>query len=148
MENGETRSSGYISRGCNTHSGDLTSHKRNSRSILFGALLMSGCSTVDRTEIAWQALHAVDALQTARIGSSDCFYEKKELTSALIGENPSKAQVATWWIGTAALHALISSQLKNYPTWYRIWQSVTIINTGYHIVHNHNIGVRVFKDSC
>lgn len=113
-------------------------------SITIAALALSGCSTLhDPAELSWQALHGADIAMTDHIVNDDCYNEGAPLTRALIGANPSHADVATWGIGTAALHLGVSHMLKDsHPTAYKVWQAITIVDTAASIGKGWSIGVR------
>lgn len=112
-------------------------------------LMLSFCSgcTALRTpeEMAWQTLHAADAVQTWHIVDDPCYSEGDQLTSQLIGAEPSHESVAAWAIGGAALHAGVSEFLlaKNYDTAFKLWQSVTIANTAFALGQGYAVGVRI-----
>lgn len=121
--------------------------------LLILALLifaMAGCSAVQREEIAWQTLHAVDVAQTLKIAGDDCYQESGFITRDIIGNNPNRQQVMGWAIGTAAAHAAVTFLLEKAeaPRWVRKgWQITTISATAHAVVNNHNEGLRVFGDN-
>ncbi len=108
---------------------------------------LGGCASLDRQELTWQALHAVDVAQTLNAASDPCYKEDAWLTSRLIGSQPNDAEVLAWGVGTAVLHAWISSALeeRGAPVWVqRVWDLGTLGHTTYAVVSNHSEGVRPF----
>ena len=118
---------------------------------IVGVTFLVGCQSVgnilsDRDELAWQALHVVDVAQTLNAASDPCYVEAFPVTRALIGEQPSQAEVLAWGVGTAALHYWVSTSLKRTeaPGWaQKLWAYTTITFTGYTVATNHGNGVRV-----
>lgn len=64
---------------------------------------------VNPLEYSWQAMHAVDVLQTANgvAGNPGCSTEGNSLTAALIGKSPEKHEVYKWGIGSSILHFFV-----------------------------------------
>lgn len=113
-------------------------------------VMMSGCSSISRQEVAWQTLHAVDVAQTLSIARDPCYRESNALTSQLIGEQPSTGEVVAWGVGSALLHAGVSHLLDKHeaPRWIRIgWDAITIGAVTHTVVNNHQEGVRLFGDN-
>ncbi|TDJ30338.1 MAG: hypothetical protein E2O59_02720, partial [Gammaproteobacteria bacterium] len=48
------------------------------------ALFASCCLTLDRNELTWQTLHAVDVAQTLNAANDPCYIEKAWLTQRMI----------------------------------------------------------------
>lgn len=110
---------------------------------LFGVV---GCTALKRPEeLAWQGMHVYDSLQTLDIVDDPCYGEGHALTGAMIGKDPSKEAVAGWAIGSALFHAGVSNFLitRDHPTLYKVWQVVTIADTGASIGQGISVGVRV-----
>jgi hypothetical protein len=111
--------------------------------------LAAGCQSLDlsREEITWQTLHAVDVAQTLSAADDPCYVEDAYVTRALIGSQPSEAEVLLWGAGMAVGHAWVTGLLerRNAPAWLRTtWSYATITGTGLAIATNHAEGVRVF----
>lgn len=105
---------------------------------------------MDRTEMTWQGLHAVDVAQTLNAADDPCYREKAWLTEHLIGEQPSDGEVLAWGVGTAVIHAWISRALETHraPGWLQAaWDLGTLGHTGYSVASNHHEGVRIFGDN-
>lgn len=115
--------------------------------LILIALAFTGCASLpelSKTEIAWQSLHAIDAVQTYRASRDPCFEEGTALTEALIGDNPSAEAVVGWYVGTAFAHYAVSSWLEDRaPRLHTLWQFVTIADVGYAVGNNHSIGIRI-----
>ena len=120
--------------------------------LLLGAVLLAalvgltGCTALRQPEeLAWQGLHVYDTLQTADIVNDPCYAEGHPLTKALIGSDPSKQDVALWGVQSALFHAGVSELLlrKEWKKTYRVWQAITILDTGMAIRDGISIGVRV-----
>ena len=118
--------------------------------LMFLCLGNTGCQSMDREEIAWQALHAVDVAQTMSAARDPCYREAAWLTRSIIGEQPSEAEVLVWGVGTAIIHRWVGLALerRDAPRWVRVaWDLGTIGYTGYTVVDNHQNGVRIWGDN-
>jgi hypothetical protein len=118
--------------------------------LLAGTWLLGGCQTMDRQEMAWQALHAMDVAQTLNAAGDPCYKEEAWLTTRLIGEQPSDGEVLVWGIATAVVHAWISNTLeqRGAPVWLQaVWGLGTLGHTTYAVASNHDAGVRPFGDN-
>ena len=107
-------------------------------------LALSGCATMrDPVELAWQAAHVVDTLQTRSAVNDPCFQEGE--SAWLIGDRPSDATLAAWSIGTAVAHAGVTHWLRetDHPKLARAWQFVSLAHVGYNVGKNYSIGVRI-----
>lgn len=107
---------------------------------------LAGCQSMDRGEIAWQTLHAVDVAQTLNAADDPCYKEKAWLTRRLIGPQPSQAEVVAWGVGMSLAHAWISNALeeRGAPRWVQlVWELGTLGHTSYVIGRNYAEGVRV-----
>jgi len=105
---------------------------------------------MDKRELAWQALHAVDVSQTLNAASDPCYEEVSWMTRGLIGAQPSDAEVMVWGIATSMAHMWIGKKLEEHraPGWVRaVWDLGTIGQTGYAVVNNHRNGVRPWGDN-
>jgi hypothetical protein len=128
-------------------------HARNflvAIALTFLLLGNAGCQSMDREEIAWQALHAVDVAQTMSAARDPCYREAAWLTRSIIGEQPSEAEVLAWGVGTAIIHRWVGQVLerRDAPRWVRVaWDLGTIGYTGHTVVDNHRNGVRIWGDN-
>jgi hypothetical protein len=110
-------------------------------------LWLGGCQSLDRQELTWQTLHAMDVAQTLNAASDPCYKEDAWLTKRLIGSQPSDTEVVAWGVGTAVFHAWISTALeeRGAPVWVqKVWELGTLGHTSYAIGNNHEAGVRPF----
>ena len=113
------------------------------------AVLLCGCEGWSRETIAWesayQAIHAIDGLQTLEIARHPNCYE--EVAGAhWLGSHPSEGDVAVWWGTMAALHAGVTQALVSNDAsvgWMRFWQLVTLIQPAYSVGKNWSIGLHV-----
>lgn len=90
-------------------------HKKTLKALAATTVVtLQGCATLDKQDVTWLALHAVDVGQTvtiARNGYSDwegpgngCWIEEKNpITAAWIGKDPDPAHVYRWGVGWAAI---------------------------------------------
>lgn len=113
---------------------------------------LGGCQSIemDRQELAWQSLHAVDVAQTLNAARDPCYQENAWLTKRIIGEQPSDADVLAWGVGTAMFHAWVSDSLesRHAPLWmHMLWDLGTLGHTAYAVGSNHHNGVRPFGDN-
>jgi len=122
--------------------------KTSCGTVLVLLVVLSGCQSLelDRSEIAWQTLHAMDVVQTLNAAGDPCYIEDAWLTEKIIGDQPSDAEVLLWGIGTAVVHALVANILEDRaPQWVqKVWGYGTITLTGYAVMSNHDEGVRAF----
>lgn len=112
--------------------------------------LLGGCQSMDRQELTWQAVHAMDVAQTLNAASDPCYKEDAWLTKRLIGSQPSDAEVVAWGVGTAVLHAWVSNALEDRgaPVWVqKVWELGTLGHTSYAVGTNHEAGVRPFGEN-
>lgn len=113
-------------------------------------LAITGCQSMDSSELAWQSLHAVDVAQTLNAADDPCYIESYSITQAMIGKQPSDGEVLAWGIGTAVAHWWVSRTLerREAPQWLqKVWSLGTISHTGYTIANNYDNGVRAFGDN-
>ncbi|MFW6093271.1 MAG: hypothetical protein ACODAC_04800 [Pseudomonadota bacterium] len=106
-----------------------------------------GCQSLDRDELTWQTLHAMDVAQTLSAAGDPCYEEEAWLTRRIIGEQPSESEVLAWGIGTSLMHAWVSDALerRNAPGWLqKAWELGTLGHTTYAVGSNHEAGVRPF----
>lgn len=108
---------------------------------------LGGCQSMDRQELTWQTMHALDFAQTLNAAGDPCYKEDAWLTKRLIGSQPSDAEVVAWGVGTAVFHAWISNALeaRGAPVWVqKLWELGTLGHTTYAVGTNHEAGVRPF----
>lgn len=123
------------------------SHLRAAVAVAGCVLLLGGCQSMDREEMTWQMLHAMDVAQTLNAANDPCYKEDAWLTKRLIGEQPSDSEVLAWGVGTAVIHAWVSGSLEDRgaPRWVqKLWELGTLGHTSYAIGSNHEAGVRPF----
>jgi len=108
-----------------------------------GCLLLAGCSTT------WQGLHAVDAIQTAKLRGTPCFEEKAWLARNIMGAEPSKGEVFAWWLVTAILHHAADSWLEEHASrWVnKTFDVLTMADAVYTVANNERIGVHAFRST-
>jgi hypothetical protein len=122
--------------------------------LLMACCALGGCAMSPETRIeesAFQAVHAVDALQTLDI--RDCHHDGqifRESRNALdsgwaIGAHPSDHAVYEYMGAEAAAHGAVSWALSRYaPPWTtRTWELVTIGIDANTVRGNFAIGMRV-----
>lgn len=109
-------------------------------------LVLTGCTAMRQPgEIAWQAAHLVDALQTDSLRDDPCLEESDPFTRALIGSEPSRGAVIAWAAGSAVVHAGITEWLLSRE-WNKLasaWQWITFGHKGIVVANNHRLGARV-----
>ena len=112
--------------------------------------ICSGCASAARwvednpEEAAWQALHVVDALQTANATHDGwCYSEVDPQTRLIIGERPERDRVYKWAVGNAVAHYLFFKAVKGtrFDKPLRIADMAFKINVLY---GNHSEGIRVY----
>jgi hypothetical protein len=121
------------------------------RAMAFSLLTwaMSGCAALrEPNEVAWQAMHVVDTLQTLQI-ASDRRYREAE-SAWLLGERPKDETVLVWSVGTALAHAGITQLLLDYdyPKLAKVWQFVTLNALCHTVEHNASIGIRIGQSNA
>ncbi len=104
-------------------------------------------TTVDEYgELAFQAEHLVDTMQTVHGAAMDpCFSEGDPTTKALIGAHPSQAATIVWGIGYGAVHYGITAWLldNGHDRIAAVWEAASVIDTAAVIDHNYSIGIRI-----
>lgn len=129
--------------------------RNDSHSVVAAAILLSittGCASIPPEEIAWQTAHLVDGLQTYHGPASDpCFVEGDPLTRSVIGESPSKSDVAGYFATTAALHYLASRWFEQTDLvsakWKHAVRGLDFALKVYVVTDNHQEGIRVAGDN-
>ena len=95
--------------------------------------------SIPTEEDVWQALHAVDTVQTLYAARHPDHFRE---VNPLLGAHPSTSTVLVWSVGTAALHYAILRQLQRHGVNPRGFERVTIGLTGTGVVFNMAMGVR------
>ena len=106
------------------------------------AITLSGCMAWSKADIAreatYVAIHMVDWGQTRDIAKNPDKYHEK---NPILGEHPSTKEVDRYMAASLAGHILITSLLPSNLRPY--WQYGTIAFSGYLVVNNHSIGLRM-----
>jgi len=90
-------------------------------------------------QVAYMAILAIDAGQTADIQNHDDLVEKNPIITGMFGENPTSGQTAAYFIGTGITHYAISAMLK--PKYRRYWQNVSLSFNGAIVANNFRLGL-------
>lgn len=135
----------------NAHHQTLASSRRLAAPITLAAvMLVGGCQSMDRPELVWQTLHAVDVAQTLNAASDPCYREVAPLTQAMIGSQPKDHEVILWGVGVSLAHAWIARRMEtsNAPRWLKTtWRTVDFSTKTGTVLNNHRIGMRMFGDN-
>lgn len=95
-------------------------------------------------EVAYQALHALDASQTVYIAKHpNQFYEAESAWA--IGKHPSESVVIKYMAADAVAHAVVTTALVSLsaPRWLtRTWELVTIGDSARCVGNNFRIGIK------
>jgi hypothetical protein len=115
------------------------------------AVLLCGCSSMSRPEIAWNVLHVVDVAQTINGPASDpCYRERAPTTRFLIGERPHRDNVIAWGVAASVMHYFAFRWVENsdWPDGVKVaLRSIDLTYKGHTVVRNHNAGIRPFGDN-
>lgn len=114
--------------------------------VILTVAMLGGCTALKTPEEqAWLALHAVDMAQTYDLGPDPCYEEKYPPTKAMIGSNPSHAEVIGWGLVSAAAHVAVSDYLlrTERTKLAKVWQYITFGEKAFHVGRNHYLGIRV-----
>lgn len=96
-------------------------------------------TTAGKLEVAYQAVHLADWLQTVQIAKNP---ERWTETNPILGEHPSVNEVHRYFLTTAVGHALVSHFIPSPKLTY-LWQGATIaVQVGY-VYHNHQLGIAI-----
>lgn len=90
-------------------------------------------------EVGWQALHLVDWGQTRDIAARHQYYEKESAWA--VGRHPSTNSVNQYMLASAVVHLTVSAALPS--SWRKVWNVITILDTGKCVVGNYQIGLQV-----
>lgn len=118
------------------------------KKLAFLLILLSGCASIDRYEMTWQTLHAIDVAQTvdAMNDDGDCYRESGSLTSLMIGTQPSERKIYTWGLASAAMHFGLTWLLNQTDINETVKSGIKIADIGYKasvVEGNHAAGVRL-----
>lgn len=120
--------------------------------VLLIISLLSGCVSMDRSEYAYQALHAVDTLQTYQVSQSRCGRSEQDpVTRTLIGRHPDAGGVIAWAVGVGYGHAWFSDYLTRHDAapWVRsMWNMTTIGVTTATVIENNANGIGLTGERC
>jgi hypothetical protein len=114
--------------------------------LILALTVATGCTALQRPEeLAWQGLHVVDMAQTVDGMRDSCVQESNPLTRAMIGEHPSTGRIVGYGIASSAVHAGVSDLLltNGWSKTYKVWQAVSIADTGISIGVTWANGVRL-----
>lgn len=112
--------------------------------LLLGIILFSDAKADDWTkadtirQTTWTALHIADMGTTLDI-SRNC--DKYIELNPILGKCPSQEKVVGFFLLTGWLHYEVSQLLS--PKDRKIWQYITIANTGYWVQNNLSIGLKI-----
>ena len=110
--------------------------------LLASLLILSGCENFHRnSEIAWQAMHVLDAAQTVQIAkNTPCRRESNPFTQMLIGEYPEESNVYKWWAGTAIVHYVFHKWLDKKAEKINLDIAIRGVDLAhkFNTVHNNN----------
>lgn len=109
--------------------------------------LLCGCSTETIIEeSAFQAVHTVDLVQSVNMNYRTTF-ESNNIQDGgwIIGNRPNHALMATYMLGEAVGHALVTYGLERYTSRWcvRGWELLTISMDSATVDHNYRIGMSV-----
>lgn len=90
-------------------------------------------------QIAYTAVLAIDAGQTADIKNHDDIAEQNPVAVAMIGENPTTGATAAYFVGAGIVHYAISASLK--PKHRKVWQNVSLSFNSAIVANNFRIGL-------
>ena len=114
-------------------------------SILVLLILLSGCASLRpeqrNTEIAYQALHIVDTLQTLDIKNHNDVVESNHI----LGYRPTDAKIISYMAAESVLHFAITTQLASHgaPLWLqRTWGMASIGLTARVVAVNFRLGLK------
>jgi len=105
-------------------------------------------SFIDEREALWQALHAMDVLQTIKGPASDsCHYERNAFTRQIIGKRPHPDKVIIWGVTYAVLHVAYTKWLNETkrlkPSVKTALRFLDFTSMGLTIATNYKQGIRI-----
>lgn len=121
-------------------------------SVAILLLLLGGCAVQPSTwsketrieESAYQALHAIDLVQTLRVARHPDKYAENEL-AWILGKHPSQRSVVLWYASTTLLHVGITAELAQDgapPFIQRGWEVLSLIDVAQAVHGNYAIGLK------
>ncbi len=121
--------------------------------IILVLVSLQGCAAYNNmspSEKAWQALNVVDAMQTLDVARNPrCYKEGNALTSAVIGEHPSEAEVVGFMVAGAVVHYQISRYMerKDAPMWLQKgFKYVSLGGKAITVGNNYSRGLHAWPD--
>jgi len=96
-----------------------------------------GITDTGRRELLWQAVNAVDWMQTRTIATDERWYE----VNPILGKHPTLAEVNTYFVASALFHTSVSHYLSRKHA--RMYQNATtVVGIGF-VLNNHIKGIRL-----
>ena len=114
--------------------------------IILVSIALCGCSSsFQKAQTTYQIMHLVDTLQTLEIAKHpEKFEESGALALQWIGKHPSERGVYGWAIGNFLLQKAVAEYLyKKDEDLGLFFTYITIVDKGYSIQHNHEIGLTI-----
>lgn len=106
--------------------------------------MSAGCAVLDTPadwtkrdktlEVAFQAINALDAIQTAHIRHHPHLVESHPIPRSLLGENPNPGETAVYFTTLGLSHFLIARSLP--PKWRAWYQGGSILFHGTSVISN------------
>lgn len=90
-------------------------------------------------QVAYTAILAIDAGQTADIQNHDDLVEKNPVISGMFGDNPTSGQTASYFVAAGVAHYAVAAMLK--PKYRKYWQTVTLSVNSAVVANNFNLGL-------
>lgn len=116
-------------------------------------VLGQGCTSFDRYDAAFLALHAIDTGQTVTIARTQtngpCPLREGDLfTSAAIGNHPTESDVYKWSVAQVGLHFATKWALKKLDVDTKNLEIFGLGLRAHVVYHNHTDGVRAFANNA
>ena len=113
----------------------------NRAAAILLAGLLAGCTTLPPAEQAWQALHAIDTVQTLHIARDPARFHE-DIAAWAIGRHPSAGSVLAYMAGTAVIHAQCARWLDDrHPLGFKAFEVISIGLTGRNVLVNVKVGL-------
>ncbi len=114
-------------------------------------LAISGCASLTPEqrdlEIAYQAVHLIDGMQTEEVAASHHQYadgvREIGMAGAVLGHHPTELDALGWYAVDAGLHYGITYALRDSPRCERVWQSVSLGVAVVQVGRNFNAGLSI-----
>jgi len=121
--------------------------------VAAAALVLSGCSSVDRwtaAESTFHALNVIDQAQSINAIARDCYLERDPVTSGLFGDKPASGQFALYGLAISVVFNAFNRAewVQDRPALRAVVDILAIGAKGYAVAHNHSIGMRVAGDNA